>query len=88
VVDWEAPTIGSGSVDVAHCRVNLLYDGLSRAELFRHEWEVVSGHPFDPWADIVAVIGLLDGHRKRRPAERARYDIEELLDCALADIGA
>jgi uncharacterized protein YjiS (DUF1127 family) len=42
---------------------------------------------FDPWADIITVIGLLDGYRKHRPAERARYDIEELLDHALTDIG-
>jgi len=88
VVDWEAASIGLGSVDVAHCRVNLLYDDLSRADLFRHEWEVVSGQSFDPWADIITVIGLLDGYRKHRPAERTRNDIEQLLDRALTDIGA
>jgi aminoglycoside phosphotransferase (APT) family kinase protein len=88
VVDWEAASIGSRSIDVAHCRINLLYDDLSRAEMFRHEWEAVSGLVFDPWADIVTVIGLLDGHRKHRPAERAGYDIEEMLDRALTDIGA
>jgi aminoglycoside phosphotransferase (APT) family kinase protein len=87
VVDWEAASIGPRSVDVAHCRINLLYDDLSRAELFRHEWEQVSGQPFDPWADIITVIGLLDGYRKHRPAERARYDIEEMLDRALTDLG-
>ena len=88
VVDWEAVSIGSRSIDVAHCRINLLYDDLSRAELFRHEWEAVSGQVFDPWGDIVTVIGLLDGYRKNRPGERARYDIEEMLDRALTDIGA
>ena len=73
VVDWEAASIGPRSIDVAHCRINLLYDDLSRAEVFRHEWEQVSGQAFDPWADIVTVIGLLDGYRKHRPAQRARY---------------
>jgi aminoglycoside phosphotransferase (APT) family kinase protein len=88
VVDWEAASIGSRSIDVAHCRINLLNDDRSRAESFRHGWEAVSGQVFDPWADIVTVIGLLDGYRKNRPAERARYDIEEMLDRALTEIGA
>ena len=87
VVDWEAASIGSRSIDVAHCRINLLYDDPSRAEVFRHEWEQVSGQAFDPWADIITVIGLLDGYRKHRPAQRARYDIEEMLDHALTDLG-
>ena len=87
VVDWEAASIGSRSIDVAHCRINLLYDDPSRAEVFRHEWEQVSGQAFDPWADIITVIGLLDGYRKHRPAQRARYDIEEMLDRALTDLG-
>ena len=87
VVDWEAASIGPRSVDVAHCRINLLYDDLSRAELFRHEWEQVSGQAFVPWANIITVIGLLDGYRKHRPAKRARYDIEEMLDRALTDLG-
>ena len=84
--------LGSGQYRAAisrcrACRINLLYDDLSRAELFRHEWEQVSGQAFDPWADIITVIGLLDGYRKHRPAERARYDIEEMLDRALTDLG-
>ena len=76
-----------GSGRTAHCRINLLYGDLSRAELVRHEWKAISGQVFDPWADVITV-GLLDGnHHKHRPPD-ARDDIGVVLDRALTDIGA
>ena len=43
LVDWEAASVGPHSMDVAHCRINLLYQGLETAELFTREWEHTTG---------------------------------------------
>ena len=88
VVDWEAASIGPRSMDVAHCRINLLYDDLYQAERFRQEWETISGHTFHPWADIATIIGLLDGHRRHPPAQRARHDIDTMLERAVSDLAS
>ena len=63
----EAASIGLRSMDVAHCRINLLLDDLYQAERFRQEWEAITGNTFHPNADIATIIGLLDVHR-RHPA--------------------
>jgi hypothetical protein len=73
-------------MDVAHCRINLLYDDLYQAERFRQEWEAISGHTFHPWADIATIIGLLDSYRRHPPAHRARHDIETMLERAVSDL--
>jgi aminoglycoside phosphotransferase (APT) family kinase protein len=86
VVDWEAASIGPRSMDVAHCRINLLYADMYQAERFRQQWEAISGHTFHPWADIATIIGLLDSHRRHPPAHRARHDIETMLERAVSDL--
>ena len=43
LVDWEAASVGPRSMDVAHCRINPLYEGLDTAELFTREWEHATG---------------------------------------------
>lgn len=86
VVDWEVASIGPRSMDVAHCRINLLYDNLSLAERFRQEWEVLTGYTFHPSADISTIIGLLDSYRRYPPAQRVRRDIETVLERAVSDL--
>ncbi len=63
LVDWQAASVGPGSVDVGHCRVNLLRFGLDAAEAFTRHRERLTGPTYDPWADVVAVVGFLDGLR-------------------------
>lgn len=68
LVDWEAASVGPRSMDVAHCRINLLYDGLDAADIFTRIWEQRTGRTFHRWADIATVIGLLDSDvATRRP---------------------
>jgi hypothetical protein len=66
LVDWEAASVGPRSMDVAHCRINLLYKGLDTAEVFTREWEHTTGRAFHRWADIATIIGLLDSQPARR----------------------
>ena len=64
LVDWEAASVGPRSMDVAHCRINQLYEGLDTAEVFTREWEQHTGRTFNRWADIATIIGLLDAERR------------------------
>ena len=88
LVDWEAASVGPRSMDVAHCRINLLYEGLETAELFTREWEHTTGREFHRWADIATIIGLLDSQRRNPPAHRRRFDIETMLQRAVNEIDA
>ena len=67
LVDWEAASIGPRSMDVAHCRINLLYAGLDAADIFTRTWEQRTGRTFHRWADIATIIGLLDGAHRNSP---------------------
>jgi aminoglycoside phosphotransferase (APT) family kinase protein len=58
VVDWQAASIGPVSVDVGHCRFNLLSYGLDIADRFTAIWEEITGATFHPWADIVILVSL------------------------------
>ncbi len=86
LVDWEAASIGSPSMDVAQCRINLLYDRSDTAEVFTREWEQRSGRTFNRWADIATIIGLLDSGRRHPPARRRQFDIEAMLQRAVNEI--
>ena len=86
LVDWEAASVGPPSMDVAHCRINLLYEGLDTAEVLTREWEQHTGRTFNRWADIATIIGSLDPHRRNPPAHRQRCDIEAMLTGAVNEI--
>lgn len=88
VVDWEAACIGPPSIDVAHCRVNFLYETPDLASDLADAWLDVTGSPFEPWADIATIIGLLDSFRSHPPNPAARRRIERTLARALAECGA
>jgi len=47
------------SIDVAHCRYNLIHERADAAEVFTREWERHTGRTFHRWADIAVIIGLL-----------------------------
>lgn len=86
LVDWASASIGSPSIDVGHCRGNLVrrFD-LGVADSFTVIWEQLSGQRFDPWADVMTIIGFVDGLREDRYANRIA--IEDALARAVADLG-
>ena len=86
LVDWEAASVGPPSMDIAHCRINLLYDKLDTAEVFTREWEQHTGRTFYRWADVATIIGLLDSDRRHPPAHGRQHDIEAMLQRAVNEI--
>ena len=83
VVDWQAARTGPAVIDVAHCRVNLLALGADAAERFTAWWQQASGDTYNPWADVVIIIGFLDDLRDDWGSERLL--IEDMLARAVAD---
>ena len=49
----------------------------------RNVWEQRSGLTFDPWADLVSIIGTLDSIRRRRDPNAAMWAIEAALQQAV-----
>jgi aminoglycoside phosphotransferase (APT) family kinase protein len=86
VVDWASASIGPASVDVGHCRGNLFGYGLEVAERFTAIWERLTGARYHPWADLVTIIGSLDGLRDDPPADPERDAVEDALARAVAEL--
>lgn len=86
VVDWQSASIGPASVDVGHCRANFYLYAAHLAQPFALAWEQLSGATYHPWADIVALIGLLDSLRAQPPGPTARAAIEAALAHAVSEI--
>lgn len=85
IVDWPSASIGSPSIDVAHCRANLLGRfGVEVADRFTQHWEALSRRRFNPWADAVIIIGMLDGLRDDPHLDRA--SVEEALARSVAEL--
>lgn len=85
VVDWQVASVGPAVVDVGHCRANLLRFGLDAAEQFTRHWEHLTGESYDPWADVVTIIGFLDDLRDDWGSDRHLF--EELIVRAVTDLG-
>ena len=85
IVDWPSASIGSPSIDVAHCRANLLgrFD-IGVADRFTQHWEELTGRRFNPWADVMIIVGMLDGLRDDPHLNRA--SVEEALARSVAEI--
>jgi hypothetical protein len=77
VVDRQAACIGPASLDVAHCRANLLGYGREVAERFIVLWEQASGMTYHPWAEVITVIGFLDDLRDEPGSDHVL--VEDLL---------
>jgi aminoglycoside phosphotransferase (APT) family kinase protein len=78
LLDWQSASTGLPDVDVGHCRANLVRRfGLAVADRFTRTWEAEAGRRYDTWADVAAVIGMLDDLREVVPSNAA--EIEEQL---------
>lgn len=84
VVDWQSASTGPAVMDVGHCRVNLFRYGLDAADQFTASWEELTGARYHPWADIITIIGFLDGIRDERPSDHAA--LEEALARAVTEL--
>jgi aminoglycoside phosphotransferase (APT) family kinase protein len=87
VVDWQSACLGPSSIDPGHCRLNMLYYDAALADELRQAWEQRSGRGFDPWADIMSIIGVLDHLRKPKEPSKSRLAIEDALARAVAALG-
>lgn len=85
VVDWQAASVGPAVVDVGHCRANLLGFGADVSERFTGLWEQVSGSTYHPWADVVAIVGFLDGLQDGPGSDG--FVTERALARAVAELG-
>jgi len=88
VVDWEHACIGPPDVDIGHCRLNFLYETPDLAHFLADAWHQVTGTAYDPWADIAAIVGLLDALRRHPPGSAAKFSIEDTLSRAVAAISS
>lgn len=89
VVDWQAAAIGPPSVDVSHCRGNLIGRfGLEVADRFTKVWQDVSGERYHPWAEAAMAVDALGWHGTSARPGRERDDIETSIARALAALGA
>jgi aminoglycoside phosphotransferase (APT) family kinase protein len=86
VVDWQAACAGPRSIDVGHCRANLFDYGLRVADEFTAAWERLTGATYDPWAEVVSIVGILDMFRAAPPTDP--HSVEAALTRALAELGA
>ena len=84
VVDWQSACVGPPSIDIAHCRANLFLYAPNVADAYVELAEDATGRPFHRWADIAALIGMLDGLRAKPPRPAGRAAIERALETAVA----
>lgn len=84
LVDWQAACVGPASVDVAHCRANLFRYGMEVADRFTATWQRQTGEQHHPWADVVTIVGFLDGLRDEPGSDR--FVVEEALVRAVREL--
>ena len=87
VVDWESASLGPVHVDLGHCRLNFFYGTPDLADLLVRAWEQITGDTYNPWGDIAAIIGVLDGLRTTPPPPSARQALEHALAAAVSELG-
>jgi len=88
IVDWQAACLGPRSIDPGHCRLNFIYYDHGLADQLRNAWEDRRGRPYDPWADVMSIIGTLDNIRTPKNPSKSRLAIEDILAQAVAHLGA
>ena len=86
LVDWQSACVGPPSVDIGHCRANFLGYAPELAGWFTEVAEQTTGCSFHPWADIAALIGMLDALRRTPPRPAGREAIEAALERAVHDL--
>ncbi len=86
VVDWQSACVGPPSVDIGHCRANFLLYAPELADRFTVAAERALGRRFHPWADVAALIGMLDGLRRTPPRPSGRIAVENALLRATSEL--
>lgn len=87
VVDWQAASVGPRTVDVFHCRANLIDRfGLAVADRFVEIWKEVSGSDYHPWAEVVMLVDAM-GWRSHERSSRSARALEQALSQRLAELG-
>jgi aminoglycoside phosphotransferase (APT) family kinase protein len=84
IVDWQAACRAPLSIDISHCRLNFAFYDAKLPEVLRVSWERRTGRTFDPWADVMSIIGALDHLRDAPPGRNGRETIDEMLSAAVA----
>jgi aminoglycoside phosphotransferase (APT) family kinase protein len=84
IVDWQAACRAPVSIDISHCRLNLAFYDASLPEVLRVSWERRTGRTFDPWADVMSIVGALDHLRDTPPGSNGRTTIDGMLSTAVA----
>ncbi|QGG94267.1 phosphotransferase family protein [Actinomarinicola tropica] len=88
LVDWPSASIGPPSVDVVHCRTNVLVQlGVDAAERLEAVWRERTGLGIDPWIEVVMLVDAMWWtERFPRPPAVLRH-MEGLLGRALSSLG-
>ncbi len=86
VVDWQSACVGPPSVDIAHCRANFLLYAPELADRCTVAAERALDRRFHPWADVAALIGMLDGLRRTPPRPPGRIAVENTLLRAISEL--
>lgn len=84
IVDWEAASTGPPDIDIGHFRSNLTQYGPDVLREFTTAWERAAGLAYDPWGDIGALIGSLDGFHDDPGPDR--FVVEDVLAAAVAEL--
>jgi hypothetical protein len=66
----------------------MTYYDRSQADRLRTAWEQASGGTYDPWADVMSIVGALDSFRTPKRASRSLSDLEATLGRAVAALTA
>ena len=80
--------VGPASIDVGHCRLSMTYYDPLQADRLRTAWERASGRTYDPWAEVMSIVGALDSLRTPKHASRSLSDLESTLGRAVAALTA
>jgi aminoglycoside phosphotransferase (APT) family kinase protein len=87
VVDWQAASVGPRTVDVVHCRGNLLSRfGAEVADRFLAIWQSLTGCAYHPWAEIVMLVDAFDWNTRHTQAPAHLDGLEALLERRLAEL--
>lgn len=88
LVDWPSASIGPPSVDLVHCRTNVLVRlGVEAADRLEAVWAERTGRPIHPWVEVVMLVDAA-WWTGRLPRTRAVLDhMERLLGRAVASLG-
>ena len=87
LVDWQAASVGPRTVDVVHCRSNLLSRfGAEVADRFLAIWQRMTGCDYHPWAEVVMLVDALHWNTRHTQDPAHLRSLESLLERRLAEL--